>query len=109
MAPNVEKFKENYFVNKKIEKMKEEILEESFNEVEKSIKKEKPLLKEKKDFPKFFPVFGIILITVAVLAIFTINFLPWMYIQYNDSNSTEVECYFYRDFKTKAECKEILE
>ena len=109
MAPNIEKINENDFVNKKIEKMKEEILEESYNEIKKSKKREKPLFIEKKDVAKFFPIFGIILIIIAVLAIYTINYLPWMYIKYNDSNLAEVDCYFYRDFKTKIEHKEILD
>jgi len=109
MAPNTEKINENDFLNKKIEKMKEEVLEESYNEVEKSKKREKPLFIKKKDVAKFFPIFGIIFIIIAVLAIFTINYLPWMYIKYNDSNLAEVDCYFYRDFKTKIEHKEILD
>jgi len=110
MLSDLEKIDENGFLKiKKIEKEKEELLDETFKKAELLKKKKKLLIKEKKKLKKFFPTFGVIFIIIAIVALFIINFLPWMYIKYNNSNYEEVEGFFYRDFKTKFEHKEILD
>lgn len=101
--------KNNFLKIKKSEKEKEELLDESFKRVELSKKKKKFLIKEKKEIKKFFPVFGVIFIVIAIVALLIINYLPWMYIKYNNSDYQEFEGFFYRDFKTKFEQKEILD
>lgn len=101
--------KNNFLKVKKSEREKEELLDESFKRVELSRKKKKFLIKEKKEIKKFFPVFGVIFIVIAIVALLIINYLPWMYIKYNNSDYQEFEGFFYRDFKTKFEQKEILD
>ena len=101
--------KNNFLKVKKSEREKEELLDESFKRVELSRKKKKFLIKEKKEIKKFFPVFGVIFIVIAIVALLIINYLPWMYIKYNNSDYQEFEGFFYKDFKTKFEQKEILD
>lgn len=109
MVSDLEDIDENNFLKlKKSEKEKEELLDETFKKVELSKKKKKLLIKEKKEIKKFFPVFGVIFIVIAIVALLIINYLPWMYIKYNNSDYQEFEGFFYRDFKTKFEQKEIL-
>jgi magnesium-transporting ATPase (P-type) len=94
---------------KKIEKMKEEVLEENFKTAEFSKHKEKILIKEKKDFKKYLPVFGVIFIIIAIAALFIINYLPWMYITYNNSDYGNADYFFYRDFKINTGNEKISE
>ena len=94
---------------KKIEKEKEELLDETFKKAELLKKRKKLLTREKKDFKKFIPAFGIIFIIIAIVGLFIINYLPWMYIKYYNPGYGEVEDFFYRDFKTKFDYKEILD
>ena len=102
MISYLDKIDEDGFINtKKFEKEKELLLDEAFKKAEFSKKKEKLLSKEKKEQKRFFPTFGVIFIIIAIVALFIINYLPWMYIKYNNSNFQKIEGFFYRDFKTK--------
>ena len=104
------KINEDNFINtKKIEREKETLLDEIFKRAELSKKKKKLLLKEKKELKRFSPTFGVIFIIIAIVAILIINYLPWMYIKYNNSDQQGIEEFFYRDFKTKYEHNEILD
>lgn len=110
MISDLGKIDQDDFLNiKKIEKMKEELLEETFKIAESSKKTKKLSLKEKKDLKKFIPIFGVIFIVIAIVSLFIINYLPWMYINYNDPNFVEIDGFFYRDFKTKFEHEEIFD
>jgi len=99
---------DDYLKIKKIEKIKEELLDETFKKAEKRKKSKNFLLKEKKELKKCFPIFGVIFIFISIMSIFIINYLPWMYIKYNNSELNEIESFFYKDFKTKFENDEIL-
>ena len=108
MISDLEKIDQDDFLNiKKIEKVKEELLEDTFKKAESSKKTKKILSKEKKDLKKFFPMFGVIFIVIGLVSLLIINYLPWMYIKYNNSNFAEVDGFYYRDFKTKFENEEI--
>ena len=109
MTTDLEKIDDDSTKTKKIEKMKEQLLDETFKKAEISKKSKKLLLKEKKDLQKFFPIFGLIFIFISIAGFFIINYLPWMYIKYNNSDLIEIEGFVYRDFKTKIGNKEIFD
>jgi hypothetical protein len=92
---------------KKTEKMKQDVLDEAFKRAELSKKRKKFLPKEKKDLKKIFPIFGIIFI--GIISLLIINYLPWMYIKYYNSDINEIDGFFYRDFKTNLKSKEVLD
>ena len=75
--------------------MKEDALDETFKKAEK-LKRTKP--KEgKKISEKPFRKLGIVLIVIAIISLFIINYLPWMYVRFN-SDSGPIEEFYYRDF-----------
>jgi hypothetical protein len=83
----------------KIGKTKEEILDETFKKAELS-KGFPPKKEEKKIVKKPFRKIGIILIIIAIISLAIINYLPWVYIEY-DAEYGSVKEFFYKDFENK--------
>lgn len=82
------------------EKIKDEILDESFKKAEISrglrLPESKPPIK--KPYEKFFPKLGILLIIIAIIGLVFIYTVPWAYAKYDTEDGT-METLFYKDFK----------
>jgi len=99
--PEDEEIDTNILPNKRLEKTKDEILDETFKKAE-NPNKIKPIQKkivQKNPFLKS----GIIVIIIAILCLAIINYLPWMYIQYEDPELGTIEEMFNKDFGDKIE------
>jgi len=85
---------------KKEEKIKEEILDESFKkaEVSRGLRPPKSKPPIKKSHEKFFPKLGILLIIIAIIGLLFIFTVPWAYVKYDTGDGT-IETLFYKDFK----------
>lgn len=97
MNPTGDDVDDDFFSNigKSKKSMKEDVLDETFNKAEK-LKRSKP--KEgKKISEKPFRKLGIVLIIIAIISLFVINYLPWMYVRFNSDNGS-IEEFYYRDF-----------
>ena len=82
------------------ERIKEDILDETFKKAEFTRKTTQQKNEKKKIVKKIFPKSGIIFIIIAIVALYFINSLPWMYVKYN-TETGETDGFFYRDFKTE--------
>jgi hypothetical protein len=82
-------------IKESIKSAKEDLLDETFKKAE--IKKALRLKEEKKTPKKPFLKLGIILIVISLIAIITVNSLPWVFIKYDTINGTTQESYF-KDF-----------
>lgn len=82
-------------INKKKEKAKEEILDETFKKAE-FLKKVQPTKEKRKIGEKPFFKSGVILIAVAIVGLVLINVTPWMYVKYTKDDVTFEEI-FYKD------------
>lgn len=97
MNPTGDDVDDDFFSNisKSKKSMKEDVLDETFKKAEK-LKNSKPR-EGKKISEKPFRKLGIVLISIAIISLLIINYLPWMYVRYNVENGS-VEEFYYRDF-----------
>lgn len=84
---------------KKKEKVKEEILDETFKKAE-FLKKTQPAQEKRKTGEKPFFKSGIMIIIIAIIALALINYTPWMYAKY-DVGDTSTQQFFYKDFENE--------
>jgi len=106
---SVDKKINNDFSNKtkKLEKIKENLLDETFRKAELLKKKyQSKGIDKKKINRKSFPVSSLVFIIIAVVAIAFISYLPWMYIRYN-AGQTETDVFIYNDFNQASTNQEI--
>lgn len=82
-------------IKESIKNAKDDLLDETFKKAE--IKKALRLKEEKKIPKKPFLKLGIVLIIVSLIAIGSVNSLPWVFIKYDTINGTTQESYF-KDF-----------
>lgn len=94
---------ENFFPDitdiKKIRKrVKDDVLDEMFEKAETSKRiRRKP---EDKVIKKHFHQLGIVFICIAIIALISINYMPWMFIKFDTVNGGIQELY-YVNFKNK--------
>jgi len=86
-------------VRKKRDKVKEEILDETFKKAE-FLKNTQPTKEKRKASDKPFFKSGIIIIIIALAALALINYTPWMYAKY-DIGDISTQQFFYKDFENK--------
>jgi len=91
---------ENFLLKRrKKEKVKEEILDETFKKAE-FLRKTQPTQEKGKTSEKPFFKSGLIIIIIAIAAIAVINYTPWMYAKY-DIGDISTQQFFYKDFENE--------